>query len=303
MQHHPVFSRFPRWQGEVPHGFNVDFLGVRTRLAFVERMPGTQPRPTQIRGEPPLPGFNEEYFEWIDVLEAALEARGGFTMVELGAGYGRWLVRAVAALRAANPLPFHLVAVEPEPTHFAWLREHLRDNGIDPGEHELIEAAVTHHGRRVAFHIGNAAGWYGQAVSAPDPQAGIRARLAGLRERMLAGLRRRDLAPEETAVVRLPSVTLQGILEPLERVDLIDLDVQGAEADVLVHAIDLLDARVRRVHVGTHGQEIEEELRRVFGERGWECRNDYPCLKSSASPYGEIEFNDGVQTWLNPRLA
>lgn len=36
-----------------------------------------------------LPAFDEEYFEWIDLLEAVTEATGEFTMIELGAGWGR----------------------------------------------------------------------------------------------------------------------------------------------------------------------------------------------------------------------
>jgi hypothetical protein len=27
MQHHEVFSRFRRYGGEIPHGYEVDFLG------------------------------------------------------------------------------------------------------------------------------------------------------------------------------------------------------------------------------------------------------------------------------------
>ena len=41
----------------------------------------------------PYPDFCEEYFEWIDVLESVLAADQQFVMIELGAGYGRWLVQ------------------------------------------------------------------------------------------------------------------------------------------------------------------------------------------------------------------
>ena len=42
-----------------------------------------------------LPKVNGlEYFEWLDLLHAVQDARDRFVMVELGAGYGRWAVRA-----------------------------------------------------------------------------------------------------------------------------------------------------------------------------------------------------------------
>ena len=134
MEHHPVFPRFPRWRGPVRKGARVDFLGVLTQDTFEDRMPGARPSEGRDAGEPvPLPAFDEEYLEWIDVLEAVLTARDNFVMFELGAGYGRWLVRAVAALRAVNSMPYRLVVVEPEPTYFDWLHEHLAD-GSDVAE-------------------------------------------------------------------------------------------------------------------------------------------------------------------------
>ena len=38
----------------------------------------------------PIPPIDEEYFEWVDLLESVRDARGAYTMMELGAGYGRW---------------------------------------------------------------------------------------------------------------------------------------------------------------------------------------------------------------------
>ena len=48
-------------------------------------------------GRSAYPSFNEEYFEWVDVLEAVVARAGMFTMLELGAGWGRWLANAAAA--------------------------------------------------------------------------------------------------------------------------------------------------------------------------------------------------------------
>ena len=298
-EHHPVLAGVACWVGDVPPGFTVDFLGVRTRVKFTEGMvPGGAAERGPHFGQPPLPPFDEEYFEWIDVIEAVKAARGGFVMVELGAGYGRWLVRAVAALRRFNPLPFRLVAVEAEPTHFEWLHEHLRDNDIHPAEQTLIEAAVNATGDPVRFYVGDPSGWYGQAIAPGAPVHRLWRVFLGMR----AALGWRPRAGEwDGRTLSVRGITLDSILHRLPRVDLVDLDVQGAELDVLGACIERLDAQVKRIHIGTHGADIESGLREVFGGRGWQLVNDYPSQSRSATPYGEIEFQDGVQTWVNPR--
>jgi len=281
--HHPIFSGFGVADVEEGQDCFWDFLGVRTRGDFVE---------WQGAGHPPaLPPFDEEYFEWVDVLEAVACARDEFVMVELGAGYGRWLARAVAALRVANPMAYRLVAVEAEPTHFHWLEQHLADNGVDLGRSRLIQAAISGDGGKVPFHMGNPREWYGQAIAQGVKRIGWVSSawnaLRGNRQRSLRWVR---------------SVTLRQVLQGFEKVDLIDLDVQAAEADVLESAPSDLDRKVARLHIGTHSHEIEERLRALFGKLGWRNLNDYPCLGKSETPYGLIEFGDGVQSWLNPRF-
>ena len=92
-------------------------------------------------------------------------------MVELGAGWGRWIVNGVAALRAQGTLPYHVVGVEAEPTHFAWMKQHLVDNDVDLRSATLIEAAVAKTDGTVRFHVGDAADWYGQAIARADETA------------------------------------------------------------------------------------------------------------------------------------
>jgi FtsZ-binding cell division protein ZapB len=38
----------------------------------------------------------------------------------------------------------------------------------------------------------------------------------------------------------------------------------------------------------------------LFSAAGWQKLNDYPCHSRVPTPYGDITFGDGVQTWLNP---
>ena len=255
---------------------------------------------TFVSTEPPTP--SEDSFEWIDVLESVCESEGSFTMVELGAGWGRWIVNAAAALRQIAPeRPFLLVGVEAEPTHFEWLRRHLLDNGIDPDRQTLVKAAVAAQGGWVKFQRGDAAGWYGQAIERDDPAA----KISGPVSRLIRWTRnsvanRLAVGPDARRIRRGRAVTLTSLLEPLEVVDLVDADVQGVEADVFESAADQLAAKVRRVHVGTHGPENEWRVRALFERLGWECRFDYAGQAKHDTPLGQISFEDGVQSWVNP---
>jgi FkbM family methyltransferase len=296
-EHHPVFARFDRWSGEVKAGWTVNFLGVRTREAFSAGMTGVVSSGDRWV-DTEYPDFNEEYFEWIDVLEAALAATDSFTMIELGAGWGRWLMNGAAAARRDRDLPVRLIGVEAEPTHFSWLRQHFSDNGVDERTMTLIEAAVAAQAGTVRFHVGDPSAWYGQAIELDSPPL-VR---APLRLRLRQWLRGSP-GPEARRIVDVPAVTLASILAPLELVDLIDLDVQGAEADVLEAAADELARKVKRVHVGTHGEDVERRLRALFARMAWELRNDYAAGMEMETPWGAISFQDGVQTWINPRLA
>jgi FkbM family methyltransferase len=207
-------------------------------------------------------------------------------------------------LRQLDPeRPFRLVGVEAEPTHFAWLRRHLLDNGIDPRLHTLVKAAVAEKDGRVRFQRGDPAGWYGQSVERDDPAS----KLSGPVSRFIRWTRNsvaNRLAVGQSArkVRRTRAVSLRRLLEPLDLVDLIDADVQGLEADVFESAPDELARKVRRVHVGTHGRDNELRLRRLFDRLGWECRFDYDGSAENDTPWGPVLFEDGMQSWINPAL-
>ncbi len=244
-RHHGLLAKFDCWEGFAEPGFRVNFLGVKTRehMAFLEGGPRISGQTKVGFVVTKLPAFDEEYFQWIDLVEAVTQARGQFIMIELGAGYGRWLVNAGIALRKTSGLPFRLIGVEAEPTHFQWMQEHFRDNEIEESCYELIQAAID---------------------------------------------------AEDTAV------SLNSILRPLDKVDLIDIDVQGTEFRVLASAVDQLNEKVCRVHIGTHGPEIEAELRALFQQVRWECKSDYPSGSKKDTLWGTIKFEDGVQSWVNP---
>ena len=124
-----------------------EFVDHRQQLVAEARKAGDRTLATQI-GKLRRPTRSA----WLINLLARQEPDEVTALLELGAGWGRWIVNGVAALRAQRPLPYHVVGVEAEPTHFTWMRQHLADNDVDPRSATLIEAAVAKTGGSVWFH-------------------------------------------------------------------------------------------------------------------------------------------------------
>jgi FkbM family methyltransferase len=272
---HPVFARFKRWQGPVEDGYQANWIGAVQSVGYVAGTTSNASTDT----EPPYPPPSEDLFEWISVLEAVDRADTMFVMVELGAGFGRWLVGGALAARQRQ-LEISLFGVEAEPTHFAWMREHFERNGLAPDQHRLVCAAASARDGHALFQTGRNDRYYGQKlVGRPRnlgwPLRGGRLRLA-------------------------PTIGLASLLRDVGRVDLLDLDIEGAEADVLEAGAEALAGKVARVHIGTHPGGGEARLRSLFAALGWTCVWDFPCEQESLTEFGPLHFQNGVQCWLNP---
>ena len=289
-RHHPIFDRFTPYDGD-PGGAIVCALGTLTRPQFIG---AAAPAPGWVQTAWPQPC--EEYFEWIDLLEAVTAADGRFTMLELGAGFGRWSARGALAARSRGIADIHLGLAEAEPQHAVWLRQHMADNAIGPDQYRLFEAAVTDRRGEAAFYISTPdvdGLWYGQSVCDDDLSASpVEGSYFG---------RPVTLTPSG-GLILVPQIPLSEVLEPYDFVDFADLDLQGAESAGIDEAIAPLSAKVRRLHIGTHGPRIEARLREILSAAGWRCVRDYPCRQENETDFGQYLFNDGVQTWLNPRL-
>ncbi len=210
----------------------------------------------QVRDLPKLATEVEEYFEM------GLEVRDGATIVDVGANLGLFAMAAAARAR-----DLRIVAIEPIPAlHAALARnfeqnERLRRSGVrprllrcglsrSPEEHEVefayssrLASDSTRHleDKRVEFDraflgYGSA---LGRAVGGRLPGALGRGVARGL-ERFIAGIPRRPISRRlfERAIgytrVRCPMTTLARVLDELGGpVDVLKIDVEGAELDVL----------------------------------------------------------------------
>jgi hypothetical protein len=323
-----IFDDIVPWRGVVPHGYIADFLGTLTATDFLQgksQLPGAQSLSrtaldaSAARPVPPIIGDGgnaERWFEAVNWIVAAREARGRFLMASLGAFYGYQAVASHRAIAMLNPMPCKLICVEPLAEKMAWIKRHMRDNGIDPDRQWLIQVALGGNNEPVLFPVGAATIGRHNCIATNDPSARrehLRTLLAqGRCEQALTDILLRNstgitkdmvVGKDFTAEIQFVScITLNDVLGPFDFVDYVEADLQQSEINAFPPYMDLLRHKVRRLHVGTHGGDLHAALHRLFAERGWEIVFSYPPDSRHESAAGPFTTGDGVLTVRNPDL-
>lgn len=231
-------------------------------------------------GYPPL---NSEYVEWIGLMAAVVSAQSRFTMVEAGAGWGRWLV-AAAKLASERQIPFTLAGIEADPDHFRWMQQVFLDNKLDPANHILIsEAVAPEQGTTLFLRHEHPELNYGQHL-----------------------VKRTEMkfwkSQPGWAVVEAQAQTLSQVLSRLDVIDFLSVDVSGSEVEILRTCLPELE-KVRVLQISVNSTKADEELTRLLKKQGWLNKFRYPMQQQSQTPYGMVEFAEGLQTWLHPAAA
>jgi hypothetical protein len=323
-----VFDGISPWAGYVPKRFIADFLGQLIDIEFHPLLFTDPSFDAEAVGGgwdetvlpdlriSPAPANAEAWFEAVDWVIAAREARDRYTMITLGANYGAQAVGAYRALQMVNPLPYKLVAVEPVPDNYDWVRRHMRNNGIDPSRQWLVPLAISDSMAPLFFPVGGA-GIGSNNCYSTNEMAARRNYAEGfiatgqaadaLRNLLLhntTGLSK-DLVPghDFKGEIKLVSaITLNELLGPFDFVDYLEADIQQSEILVFPPFIELLRKKVRRIHIGTHGGDVHEALHRLFAGDGWEIVFNYAPNSRHDSAIAPFETNDGVLTVRNPHL-
>lgn len=278
MSHHPIFSKFNRVKsiGTGKHIF--DFIGSATDVTFRKGwgkfavQPGTEVAPG-------FPTVNEHYFDWVATLTAVDRCSDTFRMAELGAGWAPWLTRAALAARQ-RPAVKHmeLVAVEADEVHFDWVKQHFESNGISGSGIHTMRGAVAAKAGTIRF----------PKVANPDENYGASTRAVGA----------------STDYVEVPAFTLADVIGHFTGpVDLVHIDIQGAEYDTVPPALPLLSERVKSIMIGTHlSLEMHRQLAGQLLAAGWREVLNFDRNALCATPFGEIQFGDGFLLFENPAL-
>ncbi len=308
------------WSGTIPAGFTVDFLGTLTSKeflvwgyhpAYVDGGQLSLQRPRLEDGE-----NGEFWFEVVDWVLSVKEAREKFVMITLGALFGYQLVGCSRALRLLNPLPSKLVAVEPIPENVQWTKRHMRDNGIDPDDHWVIQAVVSDCNDPVFFPVGSPGLGAQNCIASNEATArqqyvdeligggNAEAALSNLIMNNTTGLQKDIIkgAGSSGEIKLVSAVTLADILGPLDRVDLLEADIQQSEIIVFPPFRHLLKKKVHRIHLGTHGQDVHHSLHRMFVDDGWDVVFSYEPESRHETELGSFITNDGILSVRNPAV-
>jgi hypothetical protein len=315
-----IFDDITPWSGVVPPGFFVDFLGTLTSKHFVpldERAVDANWDGLHVQMERPyliVRAGADFWFEAANWVLSAREARDRYVMITLGALHGYQAVGACRALQRLNPMPYKLVAVEPVPQNMEWVRCHMRDNGIDPADQWLVQAAIGANNAPVLFPVG-APGVGGQNCVSTNEDAARKSYLEefiaqGRVEEALENLLLYNTTGLQHEVIKgtnalgeirfVSAVTLKDLLGPFERVDLLESDIQESEILVFPPFLSLLKRKVHRIHIGTHGKAVHESLLRMFIEDGWDIVFSYEPESVHETAIGAFSTNDGVLSVRNP---
>ncbi len=154
---------------------------------------------------------------------------------ELGSGRAPWCMALAGAVGfrflPTPPSSYQILAVEAEPTHFEWSREHLSRQGIAA---DVVHGAVTGQMGTVRF----------KADDPPTAHMGQCVRPDGN--------------------IEVPSYTIDHLRRTygFGRINLIHMDLQGQEAEAFKGARECLDnGLIDYIIAGTHGSAVEQALK------------------------------------------
>ncbi len=192
-------------------------------------------------------------------------------MFELGAGRGDWCLalagvveHKLAPLIATN---YRCLAVEGEPSHYAWTKEHFEKQHIKGA---AVHGAVSSINGVCRF----------RAHKAPDESYG-------------QGI------DEKKGNIEVPAYTIDTLMKEhgFDHLELIHMDVQGVEYEALQGAQRALkEGRIDVMHIGTHGGDaLDDKLLELLGP-SWEVVFRVPAAAGIVqTPWGEANFpKDGI---------
>ena len=262
-------------------GHRVNFLGVAVNVAkfFPDMSLENVVEPI------PIPNnWHTDIAELSAALRAVDLAGETFSIIELGCGWGCWMnITGMAARRRGKSVS--MIGVEGDPGHIAFARESLATNGFATRDYKLFWGIAAADSGVAFFPIQRISGqeWGLEAKLRPSTQEAEALRGSGRYE-------------------ELPIFSLPNIAEDVASVDLLHIDIQGAETEVIAGALEFLNEKVRYIVVGTHSRKIDGDLLALLSaDGGWALEIERPAIFTIDNGRPTLRI-DGVQGWRNLRL-
>jgi FkbM family methyltransferase len=257
--------------------------GVRTRVSSL--WPEMQAFDGKVWG-PAVPGnWHWEATEWLAVMRSVLQAKDRYRIMELGAGWGPAVVAGAVLARRRGLADVKATALEADPHHYATLRQHFEDNGLDPSDHLLLNGAVGKRNGTARWPITDDSNTsYGNRPLDPNGRDYLGRGITKTRPVKVHGFRR--------------------LLESDRFWDLVHIDVQGGEFNICKDAIEVMNRSVGRVCLGLHSRKLDGDLFDLFWKAGWALEGESPTrftYRDKAESQEAMTYADGTQVWRNPR--
>lgn len=261
-------------------GHNVNFLGVAVPIEVFPFLAGTGGTLDII----PIPAnYHADMAEWAASIRPIDLAKDTFTMIELGCGWGCWMVNTGVVAKRRG-LEIELIGVEGDPRHVELCQKTMASNNIAIGEYSVVRGIAAGSSGIALFpkRQGGEDNWGFEPIFGATEQQ--QAELVG------AG-----------AYESLEMIALADVIGDRAFIDLLHLDIQGGEGQLVRETIDLLSEKVGYILIGTHSRILEGELMTALFERNWRLEIDRPVIfgLENGTPVTQI---DGVQGWVNPKF-
>jgi len=238
----------------------------------------------------PIPddGYHAEASEYVAVADSVKRAGSRYCIAELGAGWAPWLGLGGVLARTKGIRLIELIGVEALPARFELMKAHLAINGLrnEAGDEptldgvscRLFNGAVTPTRSEVWFPDVPITDM-GSAVSESEAS--------------------RDYRGKRVKNLKVQGYPLSEILGD-SPVDLLHIDVQGAELGLIEANLDLLSRQVTAIMIGTHSRVIEGSLIDLLYRHGWHLELEKPCRvawRTNPPSMEAMTVVDGCQYW------
>lgn len=280
--------------------FLVDWAGIRTRIAMLAWAPAEFAGTVSTSLPIPSDGYRSEAEEYVGLVLSIVSDRDDYVVVEVGAGWAPWAVMgAVVGQRLGKTA--RGIAVEADGERARWAIQHVVDNGLSVMHvdgRDVVDAVGT---RSADVTVVQAAAWSERTTL----------RFPVLDDRDMGGAVNptdhptMDNRGAHFEYVDVPTITLDALLANEPVVDLLHVDLQGFELDVLLPALELIEAKVRFLAVGTHNRAVEGMLQQTLLAREWALLMDSPCtcVYDGVKPtLTGFTVQDGNQLYANSRF-
>ena len=238
----------------------------------------------------PIPddGYHAEASEYVAVADSVKRAGSRYCIAELGAGWAPWLGLGGVMARTKGIRLIELIGVEALPARFELMQAHLAVNRLrrEAGDESpldgvscrLFNGAVTPTRSEVWF-----------------PDVPITDMGSAVSESEVS----RDYRGKRVKNLKVQGYPLAEILGD-SQVDLLHVDVQGAELGLIEANLDLLSRQVAAIMIGTHSRVIEGSLIDLLYQHGWHLELEKPCRvawRTNPPSMEAMTVVDGCQYW------